>query len=132
MLMSLKLQPAGTIPLVFIPLNIKETKITMYTVSKTCAAADITVSSFSPACHGPSRLLYICHFHARTHALMGQTDSCVPQSPGGKRQDSFLFTLPFHQLSSLGRGGGGCVIKQLFILWTVFVKKNIAISFDLV
>lgn len=127
MLMSLKLQPAGTIPPVFIPLNIKETKITMYTASETCAAADITVSSFSPACHGPSRLLYICHFHARTLALMGQTSPVFLRAQGERDRTASCLRCRFimrHQLFSFE--GGFSVIKQLFILWTAFVRKNIA------
>lgn len=94
----------GDRPPVLILLNIKEVKNNNVHVEQTCAAADITVSSFPlPVMDRHVFSTSVTFMHA--HALMGQTESCVPQSPGESDRTVSCLRCRFiirHQRSSLG------------------------------
>lgn len=88
------------------PFKHKETKITMYTVRKP-ALLQISQCPHFPCLSWAvtsSLHLSLSWTHTHTHALMGQTESCVPQSLGERERTVSCLRCRFiirHQLSSL-------------------------------
>ncbi len=111
MLMSLKLIACGDRPPSVDPFKHKRDKITMYTLSKPALLQISQCPHFPCLSWTATSFLHLSLSCTHTHSH-GPDRILCSSKPGGKRQDSFLFTLLFHHTASVIQPWGSMLLNS--------------------